>query len=219
MSDLWQARFFKTVSKINELPKHHVPEIAFAGRSNAGKSSVINILCNQKKLAFSSKIPGRTQNLNFFSIGGALVSQHKNDLPNHDEIKAFLVDMPGYGYTRIPISARKHWEKFLGDYVNLRHQLRALILIVDSRHSFTNLDLKMLNWFAGTGKPVHCLLNKSDKLKLNQSKIALNSAEVLIKSFVKKNGSKLPFSVQLFSTITREGLFNANKIISNFLRE
>ena len=82
MSDLWQARFFKTVSKINELPKHHVPEIAFAGRSNAGKSSVINILCNQKKLAFSSKIPGRTQNLNFFSIGGALVSQHKNDLPN-----------------------------------------------------------------------------------------------------------------------------------------
>ena len=98
MSLLWQARFYTTVNQLSDLPNYKVPEIAFAGRSNAGKSTAINLLCNQKKLAFASKTPGRTQHINFFSIGGAHVGQHRKDPTRVDEIKCFLVDLPGYGY-------------------------------------------------------------------------------------------------------------------------
>ena len=95
MSALWQARFFTTVNRLGDLPKYKVPEIAFAGRSNAGKSTAINLLCNQKHLAFASKTPGRTQHINFFSIGGARVGQHRKDPTRTEEIRAFLVDLRG----------------------------------------------------------------------------------------------------------------------------
>ena len=101
MSALWQARFFTTANRLADLPKYQVPEIAFAGRSNAGKSTAINLLCNQKKLAFASKTPGRTQHINFFSIGGAHVGQHRKDETRVDEIRAFMVDLPGYGYAEV----------------------------------------------------------------------------------------------------------------------
>jgi GTP-binding protein len=217
MSLLWQARFFTTVNHLRDLPKTQVPEIAFAGRSNAGKSTAINILCNQKKLAFASKTPGRTQHINYFSIGGAHVGQHRKDETRVDEIRALLVDLPGYGYAEVSGSAKLHWQELLGDYVQRREQLAALILIVDSRRPFTELDIQMLEWFAPTGKPIHCLLTKSDKLNRNDSANALRTARTILSSYVDENGQPFPFTAQLFSSLKRSGLDEATDKIIDLL--
>lgn len=210
MSLLWQARFFTTVNHLRDLPNTQVPEIAFAGRSNAGKSTAINILANQKKLAFASKTPGRTQHINYFSIGGAHIGQHRKDEARADEIRALLVDLPGYGYAEVSGSAKLHWQELLGDYVQRREQLAALILIIDSRRPFTDLDIQMLEWFAPTGKPIHCLLTKSDKLNKNDAANALRSARALLSSYADSNGQPFPFTAQLFSALKRSGLDEAN---------
>lgn len=217
MSLLWQARFFTTANHLRDLPKTQVPEIAFAGRSNAGKSTAINILCNQKKLAFASKTPGRTQHINYFSIGGAHVGQHRKDETRVDEIRALLVDLPGYGYAEVSGSAKLHWQELLGDYVQRREQLAALILIVDSRRPFTELDIQMLEWFAPTGKPIHCLLTKSDKLNRNDSANALRTARTILSSYVDENGQPFPFTAQLFSSLKRSGLDEATDKIIDLL--
>lgn len=210
MSKLWQARFFTTVNHLRDLPDTQVPEVAFAGRSNAGKSTAINILCNQKGLAFASKTPGRTQHINFFSIGGARVGQHRKDATKVDEIEALLVDLPGYGYAEVSGSAKYHWQELLGDYVQRREQLAALVLIMDSRRPFTELDIQMLEWFAPTGKPIHCILTKVDKLNRNESTLALRQARTMLASYVDANGQPFPFTVQLFSALKRVGLEEAN---------
>ena len=210
MSQLWQARFFTTVNHLRDLPNTLVPEIAFAGRSNAGKSTSINVLCNQKKLAFASKTPGRTQHINYFSIGGAQVGQHRKDETRLDEVRALLVDLPGYGYAEVSGSAKLHWQKLLGDYVQHRTQLAALVLIIDSRRPFTELDLQMLEWFAPTGKPIHCILTKSDKLNRNDAANALREAKSVLSQYVDANGMAFPFTVQLFSALKRAGLEEAD---------
>lgn len=210
MSKLWQARFFTTVNQLRDLPTTQVPEIAFAGRSNAGKSTAINILTNQKGLAFASKTPGRTQHINYFSIGGAHIAQHRKDATIVDEIEALLVDLPGYGYAEVSGSAKLHWQKLLGDYVQRRDQLAALVLIMDSRRPFTDLDVQMLEWFAPTGKPIHCILTKSDKLNRNESTNALRSARATLASYVDEDGEGFPFTVQLFSALKRVGIDEAN---------
>ena len=210
MSRLWQARFFTTVNQLRDLPDTQVPEIAFAGRSNAGKSTAINILTNQKGLAFASKTPGRTQHINYFSIGGAHVGQHRKDAVRVDEIEALLVDLPGYGYAEVSGTAKLHWQKLLGDYVQRRDQLAALILIMDSRRPFTDLDIQMLEWFAPTGKPIHCILTKADKLNRNESTNALRQARSLLDSYVDEDGVGFPFTVQLFSALKRIGLDEAD---------
>jgi GTP-binding protein len=217
MSLLWQARFFTTVNHLRDLPNTQVPEIAFAGRSNAGKSTAINVLTNQKKLAFASKTPGRTQHINYFSIGGAQVGQHRKDATNVDEIRALLVDLPGYGYAEVSGSAKLHWQVLLGDYVQRREQLAALVLIVDSRRPFTELDIQMLEWFAPTGKPIHCILTKSDKLNRNDRANALRSAHALLGSYVDSEGRPFPFSAQLFSALKRDGLDEASDKILELL--
>lgn len=217
MSLLWQARFFTTVNHLRDLPNTQVPEIAFAGRSNAGKSTAINILCNQKKLAFASKTPGRTQHINYFSIGGAHVGQHRKDETKVDEIRGLLVDLPGYGYAQVSGSAKLHWQELLGDYVQRREQLAALVLIIDSRRPFTDLDIQMLEWFAPTGKPIHCLLTKSDKLNRNDSANALRTARTILGSYVDENGEPFPFTAQLFSALKRSGLDEANDKIVELL--
>ena len=214
MSRLWQARFFTTVNQLRDLPSTTVPEIAFAGRSNAGKSTAINILTNQKGLAFASKTPGRTQHINYFSIGGAHVGQHRKDAVRVDEIEALLVDLPGYGYAEVSGTAKLHWQKLLGDYVQRRDQLAALILIMDSRRPFTELDVQMLEWFAPTGKPIHCILTKADKLNRNESTNALREARGVLESYVDEEGNGFPFTVQLFSALKRIGIEEADaKII------
>jgi GTP-binding protein len=210
MSKLWQARFFTTVNQLRDLPDTQVPEIAFAGRSNAGKSTAINILTNQKGLAFASKTPGRTQHINYFSIGGAHIAQHRKDATIVEEIQALLVDLPGYGYAEVSGSAKLHWQKLLGDYVQRREQLAALVLIMDSRRPFTELDVQMLEWFAPTGKPIHCILTKSDKLNRNESTNALRSARATLASYVDEDGEGFPFTVQLFSALKRVGIDEAN---------
>lgn len=217
MSLLWQARFFTTVNHLRDLPKTQVPEIAFAGRSNAGKSTALNILCNQKKLAFASKTPGRTQHINYFSIGGAHVGQHRKDETRVDEIRALLVDLPGYGYAEVSGSAKLHWQELLGDYVQRREQLAALVLIMDSRRPFTELDIQMLEWFAPTGKPIHCLLTKADKLSRNDAVNALRMARTVLASYVDENGRPFPFTAQLFSALKRTGIEEANDTILGLL--
>jgi len=217
MSLLWQARFFTTVNHLRDLPKTQVPEIAFAGRSNAGKSTAINILCNQKKLAFASKTPGRTQHINYFSIGGAHVAMHRKDETRVDEIRALLVDLPGYGYAEVSGTAKHHWQNLLGDYVQTREQLAALVLIMDVRRPFTDLDVQMLEWFAVTGKPVHCLLTKADKLNRNECTNALRLARTVLESYVDENGQLFPFTVQLFSALKRTGIDEANDKILELL--
>jgi len=217
MSKLWQARFFTTVNQLRDLPKTQVPEIAFAGRSNAGKSTAINILTNQKGLAFASKTPGRTQHINFFSIGGAHVAMHRKDPTNVEEIEGLLVDLPGYGYAEVSGDAKLHWQKLLGDYVQRREQLAALILIMDSRRPFTELDIQMLEWFAPTGKPIHCILTKADKLNRNESVNALRQAQQVLDSYVDEEGNGFPFTVQLFSALKRIGVEEANDKIIELL--
>jgi GTP-binding protein len=210
MSKLWQARFFTTVNQLRDLPATQVPEIAFAGRSNAGKSTAINILTNQKGLAFASKTPGRTQHINFFSIGGAHVAQHRKDPTIVEEIRAMLVDLPGYGYAQVSGDAKLHWQRLLGDYVQRREQLAALVLIMDSRRPFTDLDLQMLEWFAPTGKPIHCILTKSDKLNRNEGTNVLRQARQILDSYVDEDGNGFPFTVQLFSALKRVGIDEAD---------
>ncbi|TFV99593.1 YihA family ribosome biogenesis GTP-binding protein [Oxalobacteraceae bacterium OM1] len=217
MSLLWQARFFTTVNHLRDLPKLQVPELAFAGRSNAGKSTAINILCNQKRLAFASKTPGRTQHINYFSLGGAHVAQHRKDATRVDEIRALLVDLPGYGYAEVPGEAKLHWNQLLGNYVQSREQLAGLVLIMDSRRPFTDLDVQMLEWFAPTGKPVHCLLTKADKLNRNESTNALRQARTVLGSYVDASGQPFPFSVQLFSALKRIGIEEADAKIQELL--
>lgn len=217
MSQLWQARFYNTVNHLRDLPKTTVPEIAFAGRSNAGKSSALNVLCNQKRLAFASKTPGRTQHINYFSIGGAHVGQHRNDVARPDEIRAMVVDLPGYGYAEVSGNAKYHWQELLGDYVVKRDQLCALVMIVDARRPFTDLDIQMVEWFAPTGKPLHCLLSKADKLNRNESANALRQARTFLESFVDEQGKPFPFTVQLFSSLKRTGLQEANDKILELL--
>jgi GTP-binding protein len=210
MSILWQARFFTTVNHLRDLPTLQVPEIAFAGRSNAGKSTAINILCNQKKLCFASKTPGRTQHINYFSIGGAHVAQHRKDATIVEEIRALLVDLPGYGYAEVPGAAKNHWNQLLGNYVQKRDQLSALILIMDSRRPFTDLDRQMLEWYAPTGRPVHCLLTKADKLNRNEATNALRLTNTVLASYTDENGVPFPFTAQLFSSLKRIGIEEAD---------
>ncbi|MGZ8291304.1 MAG: ribosome biogenesis GTP-binding protein YihA/YsxC [Telluria sp.] len=217
MSKLWQARFFTTVNQLRDLPDTQVPEIAFAGRSNAGKSTAINILTNQKGLAFASKTPGRTQHINYFSIGGARVGQHRKDATIVDEIEGLLVDLPGYGYAEVSGSAKLHWQKLLGDYVQRREQLAALVLIMDSRRPFTDLDVQMLEWFAPTGKPIHCILTKADKLNNNETANALRRARAMLASYVDEDGEGFPFTVQMFSALKRVGIEEADAKILELL--
>ncbi|HVL75006.1 MAG TPA: ribosome biogenesis GTP-binding protein YihA/YsxC [Noviherbaspirillum sp.] len=217
MSLLWQARFLTTVNHLGDLPRLPVPEVAFAGRSNAGKSSAINVLCNQKRLAFASRTPGRTQHINYFSIGGAHVAQHRNDPTRLEEVRALLVDLPGYGYAEVPGEAKRHWNELLGTYVQTREQLCALVLIMDARRPFTELDVQMLEWFASTGKPVHCLLTKADKLNRSESTNALRLARTVLASYVDAQGRPFPFTAQLFSAMKRIGLEEAEQKVLDFL--
>jgi GTP-binding protein len=134
-----------------------------------------------------------------------------------DEIQALLVDLPGYGYAEVSGNAKLHWQKLLGDYVQRRDQLAALVLIMDSRRPFTELDLQMLEWFAPTGKPIHCILTKADKLNRNESTNALRQAQQVLDSYVDEDGNGFPFTVQLFSALKRIGIDEANdKIIELF---
>lgn len=191
------AVFYTTVNHLRDLPAESHAEVAFAGRSNAGKSSAINTLANRTRLAFVSKTPGRTQHINYFSLGN----------------QRYLVDLPGYGYAKVPGAIKDHWRDLLSDYLTQRPQLRGLILIMDSRHPLTELDRNMLQWFLPTGKPVHCLLTKSDKLNRSESVAVLR----LVKQELKKLSPI--YSAQLFSSSKKMGMAEVETVVSKWFAQ
>jgi GTP-binding protein len=183
-----QARFLISAAKLSQSPPDEGIEVAFAGRSNAGKSSAINTLCQQKSLARTSKTPGRTQLLNFFSL---------------DEQRR-LVDLPGYGYAKVAERIKNQWQAELAAYLEQRKSLRGVILLMDVRHPLKEFDLQMLEWGCQIGLPIHILLTKSDKLKRG----AASSALLKVKKAVKPMNGEI--SAQLFSSLKREGVDQAH---------
>ena len=189
------AKFFTTVNHLKDLP-HTPAEIAFVGRSNAGKSSAINTLTNHVRLAYVSKTPGRTQHINFFEL----------------ENGNFMVDLPGYGYAQVPEAIRAHWVKLLGDYLQQRRQLIGLILIMDSRHPLKALDIQMLDFFHITGRPVHILLSKADKLSKNDQIKTLAAVKKSLKPYTERQ----KISVQLFSSLKKQGMDEVNQVVGSW---
>ena len=189
------AKFFTTVNHLKDLPDTPA-EIAFVGRSNAGKSSAINTLTNHVRLAYVSKTPGRTQHINFFEL----------------ENGNFMVDLPGYGYAQVPEAIRAHWVKLLGDYLQQRRQLIGLILIMDSRHPLKALDIQMLDFFHITGRPVHILLSKADKLSKNDQIKTLAAVKKSLKPYTDRQ----KISVQLFSSLKKQGIEEVNRIVGEW---
>ena len=175
-----------------ELPRPGAAEIAFAGRSNAGKSSAINTLTGRRRLAFVSKTPGRTQLINFFSLGG----------------RAFLVDLPGYGYAGVPGEVRAHWETLVGDYIANRESLAAVVVVMDARHPLMPLDRQLLSWLRDSGRHAHVLLTKSDKLSKQAARTTLDRVRRELKSLVPES------TVQLFSSLKSEGVAEAAQTLS-----
>src|SRR3954447_14433397 len=166
MSIFSDAQFMASAHEPTELPPDVGSEVAFAGRSNAGKSSAINALTSRRKLAFVSKTPGRTQTINFFDCGG----------------NRRLVDLPGYGYAAVPKHEREHWGMLISAYLQERESLKGLVVIVDSRHPLTPLDQQLLGWYTPSGRPVLVLLTKADKLTRQESMKTLKSSQALLAS-------------------------------------
>ncbi len=190
-----KAVFHTTVAKLSDMPVDSLCEVAFAGRSNAGKSSAINTLANHTRLAFVSKTPGRTQHLNYFTL---------------DQGKYF-VDLPGYGFAKAPEEIRSQWEGLLAPYLRYRVPLVGLVLIMDSRHPLTELDVQMLEWFAQTGKPIHILLSKADKLTRQEQALALREVQVVLEKIATN------FSLQLFSSLKKTGVAEAEAVLGGWL--
>ncbi len=189
------ASFYITAHHLTDLPPPLGPEIAFAGRSNAGKSSAINTLVDHNRLAFVSKTPGRTQQINFFSLPGG----------------AFLVDLPGYGYAKVQRELRAHWEQLLSTYLQTRASLFGMVLIMDARHPLTPLDAQMLDWFASTGKPVHVLLSKADKLTRQEGQKTLRAVQARLHEYAPN------YTAQLFSSLKKQGMDETEEVISSWL--
>ncbi len=195
MSALHRAHYVASAHGVHELLSDVNWEVAFAGRSNSGKSSAINTIANRHRLAFASKTPGRTQLINFFGLGD----------------DRFLVDLPGYGFAKVPQKERRHWGEFVGDYIRTRVSLRGLIVIMDVRHPMTPLDLQLLDWFLPTGKPVHVLLTKADKLSRQQATAQLASVR---KALAARGGVS---SASLFSSLKRTGIHDVETVILPWL--
>lgn len=185
--------FSITVASPAELPMGERAEIAFAGRSNAGKSSAINALANRNRLAFVSRTPGRTQNINYFSLGA----------------ERYLVDLPGYGYAKVPKDMKRYWDTLIAGYLAQREQLRGLVVVMDVRHPLTPLDAQLINWFAPAKKPVHLLLTKADKLTRQQADVQLRQVAKAIESLPSS-------SAQLFSAPSRQGVEEAEAVLSGW---
>ncbi|MDR2637397.1 MAG: ribosome biogenesis GTP-binding protein YihA/YsxC [Zoogloeaceae bacterium] len=192
---LQNTTFLTTVAHLSDLPTDAVAEVAFAGRSNAGKSSAINTLAGRARLAFVSKTPGRTQHLNYFTVAPG----------------RYLVDLPGYGFAKTPDAIRKQWGRLLAPYLEDRSPLAGLVIIMDCRRPLTELDCQMLNWFAPTGRPIHILLSKADKL----SRQAQNATLAKVRAALAPLGEQC--SAQLFSSLKKTGLEECESVLAGWL--
>lgn len=191
---LRQARFELSAPDLRRCPPEHGIEIAFAGRSNAGKSSALNTLADQKALARISKTPGRTQLINFFVI--------------RDDWK--LVDLPGYGYAQVPEQLKLDWQKHMGEYLEQRKSLKGLFLVMDVRHPLKEFDRMMLDWAGRFSMPVHILLSKADKLNRGPAANALQA----VRKEIKNMGGQ--FSAQLFSSHDKTGVDEARTVLARW---
>lgn len=200
MSNLIQrfhaTKFLTSANTLEQLPGFDGREVAFAGRSNAGKSSALNALTSQSTLARTSKTPGRTQLINYFEV----------------DSQNYLVDLPGYGYAKVPERIRLHWQAIIQGYFETRKNLKGLIMLMDVRHPLTVLDDQMLRWCEAQSLPTHILLTKADKLKRGPAKTSLFKVEEALKEFA------MPVSVQLFSATDHTiGLKEALSILDEWL--
>lgn len=195
--------FYTTVNQISDLPQTH-GEVAWVGRSNAGKSSAINTLTGRTKLAFVSKIPGRTQHINFFAL-----TNGENGLGR------YIVDMPGYGYAKVPQAIRKHWTHLLGHYLQNRENLIGLVMIMDSRHPFKPLDITMLDFFGARKRPIHILLSKADKLSYQQQQLTLNQARQILAIHAKTS----VITMQLFSSLKKQGIDEIESVLTHWFEQ
>ena len=183
-----QATFLASSGSSTDMPPAGPPEIAFAGRSNVGKSSAINALLGRKRLAFTSKTPGRTQTLNFFELGDG----------------ARLVDLPGYGFARVPQAVRAQWETMVGSYVTSRDTLVGVVLVMDARHPLTALDTQLIH-FLGDVRLL-ALLSKADKLTRAEQGRTVKSVEASLRT-----------DVRLFSSLTRQGVDECRDLLERWL--
>ena len=192
------VEFLLSAQTLQQCPEDKGLEVAFAGRSNAGKSSAINALTRNKGLARTSKTPGRTQ------------------LINHFEIKSGkrLVDLPGYGYAKVPKAIKAKWDRNLAEYLQMRRSLTGLVLLMDIRHPLQDFDQQMLNWAAQAGLPVHILLTKADKLKRGPAISALLAVEKLLRDM---DPAYTLLSAQIFSSLKKTGLPELEQLLSRWL--
>lgn len=193
---LQQTEFMTSAPTFRLCPPDEGFEVAFAGRSNAGKSSAINALTNQRQLARSSKTPGRTQMINFFKI---------------ETPETRLVDLPGYGYAAVPLEMKKEWQVELEEYLVSRSSLTGLVLLTDIRRPLQFFDEQMLHWAKDGELPVHILLTKADKLKFGAAKNALLNTERALKKL------DLPCTIQLFSALRKEGIDELAGVMGHWL--
>ena len=191
---LASATFVLAANALAQLPKDSSAEVAFAGRSNAGKSTALNALCHQTGLARTSKTPGRTQQLVYF-----LISEGR-----------YLVDLPGYGYAKVPEAIRAHWKAFINRYFEIREPLAGLVIVMDVRHPLREYDLQMLDYAFKRHLPVHCLLTKSDKIGRGEQTRTLAA--------VKKELAGRA-SVQLFSGSAKLGVDEARAVVAGWLQQ
>ena len=191
------ASFIISAPTLALCPDDTGAEVAFAGRSNAGKSSAINALTQQNALARTSRTPGRTQLINFFSV------------MNDESLR--LVDLPGYGYAKVPESVKLEWQKHLAEYLRNRFSLRGLVLLMDVRHPLTEFDQMMLNYADQREMPVHILLTKADKLKKGPASASLQKVRSRLKEWEDL------VSVQLFSSLKRDGVDTLSQKLNQWL--
>ncbi len=190
-----QAKFLLSAQDISHFPADTGREVAFVGKSNVGKSSVINSITNQTGLARTSKTPGRTQHINFFSI--------------NDDVR--LVDLPGYGFAHVPASVRKQWGIVINDYFNYRQSLAGLVLIIDIRRELCIEDENIIAWCQGRNINLHLLINKADKLPFGQKKQVLGRFE--------REHSSTGITMQLFSAASQDGLDPLLQTLNRWLFE
>ena len=192
------TQYFLSVNELNQLPDDNINEVAFAGRSNAGKSSAINVICDIKNLCRTSKTPGRTQMINYFQI-------------DERDSRNFLVDLPGYGYAKVPLEIKHHWQNLLQEYLTSRESLQGVVIIMDVRRPMTEYDQIMMDWCRDANMPTHVLLTKMDKLKQGAAKNVL----LKFKHTLKKDYPQC--SAQLFSALKKQGLEEARQVLDGWL--
>ncbi len=190
-----EARFLKSAAKVNQLPEDTGAEVAFAGRSNAGKSSAINCLTGVKQLARTSKTPGRTRLMNCFAI--------------QDEAYR-LVDLPGYGYAKVSRAMQKEWQAHLAHYFEVRQSLKGLVVLMDIRHPLMPLDESMIDWALMRSLPVHVLLTKADKISRSQTQNTLFKVQKHYAAY----GTL--FTLQSFSSLKRQGLAELHRVLDGW---